>query len=131
MSVSEVGGRAPYSKWVGKEFVLQQDCFFIAADKFFYVDSPLISKFYPKEVNTAYINYHIDPYTTIVGVARKGARFRIVGCLEERRPEDWFLRWQAKFEDGSLRLETIDISRLTDMVSSKPVFLDGWVIPAN
>jgi hypothetical protein len=113
---------------MGGKYILQQDCYIYQTQETgtnLFVGNASVGHFLPEQISPEFINKKIDNDGLIVGILRKGTMFIIVGCEEERRPEDLFRRFKVRLESSSFQGLICDVSDLTDMSKNPPVFRDS------
>jgi hypothetical protein len=135
VSSRDISSQVPYSELIGKKFVLQQNCYVYwfkenKSPLSVGIDETGNGQFLPNKVNAEFIQKELK-YVRISGIMPKGSVFTIVGCIEERRPEDTFRRFKATFENTTTQWGVLDVSDLTDMSKSPPEFLENLAKPVE
>jgi hypothetical protein len=127
----DISNRSPYSKLMGENYILEQDCYimrYIGGHGPLYVSNSLRTHFLPKNVSPEFIQKQFRN-VLIVGILRKGAVFTIVGCEEERSPESTVRFMKATFKDASFRGIVFDVYNLTDITKDPPEFFKDMARP--
>jgi len=134
VSTRDISSQFPYSGMMGKKYVLKQSCYIYQTRETgtnLFVGNASVGHFLPEEVSSAYIGKQINKKTIIIGFLPRDSVFTIVGCDEERRPEDLFRLFKAKFGDGPFVGQTLDVSDLTDMTKNPPEFRKALAVPVE
>ncbi len=128
----DVSSQSPYSELMGKKFVLQQDCYvyrFKDENRIrIGIDGGGYGQFLPNQVSPEFIQKQLK-YVEIFSIMPKESLFIIVGCEEEREPENTFRRFKAMFANSSIQGQVLDVSDLTDMSKTPPVFREKLAAP--
>jgi hypothetical protein len=123
-TISDLSSQSPYVEWVGRQFVLTQDCYvFKVKEKpgTLYVGRNLYLM--PSEVAPQFVDKHFSDIT-ILGILRTGSQFTIVGCYEERDIGNVTKNFEATLDekDDKFSAAVFNVKYLTDLTKRPPLF---------
>jgi hypothetical protein len=123
-TITDLSSQSPYAEWMGRQFVLVQDCYvfkFKDDKRTLYVGRGI--NLMPPDVAPQFVNKQFNGMT-LLGILKRGSKFTIVGCYEERDIEDVIRNFEATLNEktGEFRGAILNVAFLTDLTKNPPVF---------
>jgi len=130
-SIKDLSSQSPYAEWMGRQYVLEQDCYVFKVN-----DNPSVPfvgrDLYrlPADVAPQFVDEHSNE-DKILGILQKGSKFTIVGIHEVRNIEGVVRDFEATFDEKTGRFHgaVLNVRFLTDWTKIPPVFNETLAMP--